>query len=92
MFSKDLGNAGYWYFPFNFNSFLHNPDVLLPYKKKAFENIVGKGEILVTSIFNFSHNVFYLFHNKLLFWVALILSSAHAFNLVGSKILSFGKE
>ena len=36
-------------------------------QKMAFENIVGKGENALTSIFSFSHNVFYHFQNKFQF-------------------------
>ena len=32
--------------------------------KKAFENIVGREKMLVTSIFSFSYNVFYLIKDK----------------------------
>ena len=46
--------------------------------------------MLVTSIFSFSRNVFYRSQNK--FQVTFDLSSANAFNLDKSKILSFGKE
>ena len=43
----------------------HNPDSLLMYLRKTlFKNIVEKGEMLVTSIFSFSHNVFLLLRNK----------------------------
>ena len=35
-----------------------------PEKNKAFENIVGKEKTLVTSIFSFSHNVFYPIREK----------------------------
>ena len=35
---------------------------------KPFENIVGKGENTGTSIFSFSHNVFYLSQNKFQFF------------------------
>ena len=60
-------------------------------KKKPFENIVGKGENAVTSIFSFSHNVFYLSPRIFLFLIIFILSSANAFNLDQSKNLSFSK-
>ena len=48
--------------------------------------------MLVTSIFFFSHNVLYLIQNKFAIWTMFNLSSANAFNLDLSKILSFGKE
>ena len=58
---------------------------------KALENIVEKilwkkEKILVTSIFSFSHNVFYPIQNT------FIVSSANALNMDWSEILSFGKE
>ena len=48
--------------------------------------------MLVTSIFSFSQNVFYPSQNKFHFSVTFFFSSANAFNLDQSKILSFGKE
>ena len=47
--------------------------------------------MLVTNLFSFSHNVF-LPIKEIIIWVTFILSSSNAFNLVTSKILSFGKE
>ena len=44
--------------------------------------------MLVTSIFSFSHNIFYLSKTILNFSVTFILLSANAFNLEQSKILS----
>ena len=61
-------------------------------KKKAFENIVGKKKMLVTSIFSFSHSVFFLSQANFNFSVTFILSSANAFNLDQFKNLLFGKE
>ena len=43
--------------------------------------------MLVSSIFSFSHNVFYPIKDR-----TFILSSANAFNLVTSKILSLSKK
>ena len=37
----------------------HKPDLLAALKKTAFENIVRKGEMPVTSIFSFARNVFH---------------------------------
>ena len=62
-------------------------------EKKAFENIVGRGE-------NAGNQLFLLFPQCFLFLprqilnclVTFILSSANAFNLVMSKNLLFGKE
>ena len=48
--------------------------------------------MLVTSIFSFSHNNFYLSQIKLQFLIHMYLKSANAFNLDQSKILSFSKE
>ena len=48
--------------------------------------------MLDTSIFSFSHNVFYPVRNKFLIGVTFMLSSANAFKLDKSKILLFGKE
>ena len=42
-----------------------NPMLLTILRKKAFENIVGNEKILVTSIFSYSHNVFYPAKDKL---------------------------
>ena len=36
-------------------------------KKKALENIVGKGKMVVNCIFSFAHNVFYLSQDKFKF-------------------------
>ena len=47
--------------------------------------------MLETSIFSISHNVFFPSQIKFQFWVTFSLSSANAFNLAKSKILSFGK-
>ena len=61
-------------------------------RKNAFENIVGKGENAVTSIFSFSHSVFYdILKTNFNILVTFMLSSANALNLDQSKILSFGK-
>ena len=38
--------------------------LLMTFRKKAFKNIVGKGENAGTSIFSFSNNVFYPLQNK----------------------------
>ena len=42
----------------SFNPLPHNDDFRRTGGKKPFENIVGKEEMLGTSIFFFSHNVF----------------------------------
>ena len=49
--------------------------------------------MLVTSIFSFSHNVFYPSKTKIkIFHLLLFLSSANALNLDQSKMLSFDQE
>ena len=48
--------------------------------------------LLVTSIFPFSHNVFSSSQNKFHFFCHINFVSAVAFHLDQSKILSFGKE
>ena len=57
---------------------------------KPFENIVGKGEIACTSNFSFSHKFSTLSKTNIIIFVTFNLSSADAFNLVWSKILSCG--
>ena len=47
---------------------------------------------MLTSIFSFSHNLFYPSQNKFQFSATFILLSANAYNLDQSKILSFGRE
>ena len=47
--------------------------------------------MLVTSIFSFSHNVFYPMTDTWMFWVTLILLSVIAFNLDKAKCLVYGK-
>ena len=58
----------------------------------AFENSVEKGKMFRTSTLSFSYNVFYPSQNKFQFLSHFLLSSANAFNLDESKILSSGKE
>ena len=50
-----------------------------------------KEKMLVTNIFSFSHNVFYISQANFSFCSTFILSSANAFNFGLSKILWFGK-
>ena len=50
-----------------------------------------KKKMLVTSIFSFSHSVFYSIKKKIVILAMFKMSSANAFNLVMSKLLSFGK-
>ena len=58
-----------------------------------FENIVGKGEIAGNRQFLLFSQCFLPFPEQVqVFHSHLFLSSANAFNLNQSKILSFGKE
>ena len=60
---------------------------------KPFENIVGKGENAGNQHFLLFPQCFLPFPKQVSFFsVTFILSSANAFNLDQSKILSFGKE
>ena len=64
-----------------------------PKDKKFLTTSWEKEKMLVTSIFSFSHNIFYLFQNKFHFFESnSFLSSANAFNWDQSKILSLDKE
>ena len=64
-------------------------------EKKAFENIVGKGEnagnqhfLLFPKCFSILPKTNFIFF----FWITFILSTAYPFNLVLCKILSFGRR
>ena len=62
-------------------------------RRKAFENIVGKGENAGNQHFLLFQQCFLLFPIKnSIFLDTFILLSANAFNLDWSKILLFGKE
>ena len=71
-------------------SFVHFLVLLnsLPYKP-VFYRILERS-LLVTSIFSFSHNVFYSSQDKVHFSSHSYLSSAKSFKLDWSEILSFG--
>ena len=61
-------------------------------KKKALENTVGKGENAGKPAFSPFPMVFYtLPKREIVILATYSLSSANAFNLVSSKISSFGK-
>ena len=61
--------------------------------KRAFENIVGRGENAGNRHFLLFPQCFLLFQNtEIIICVTFILLYANAFNLDQSKILSFGKE
>ena len=58
---------------------------------KPFENTVGKGKMLVTSIFSFSLNVFYPIKNRNYFTnISFVVCKWFEFGQV--RELSFGKE
>ena len=65
--------------------------LLTTLRKITFENIVGK-KCWLPAFFPFSMIFSNLLKTNLNFWVTFILSSANAFNLDQSNILSFGKE
>ena len=75
------------------NSLPHNPDFQRRWNKGLLKTLWENEKMLVTSIFFFSHNLFYSSQNKFHFFQShFILSSANAFNLDQSKISSFGEE
>ena len=63
------------------NSLLHNPDFKRPCIRSLLKTLWEKEKMLVTSIFSFSHNVFYPSKTNFSFGVTFILSSANPFNL-----------
>ena len=52
-----------------FNPLPHNPDFLLPAEKSLLKTLWEKEKMLVTSIFSFTHNVFYPSQNKFQFFI-----------------------
>ena len=62
-------------------------------KEAFFKTLLEKEEMLVTSIFSFSDNVFYstLSKTEIIIYVTFILYSANAFNLDKVNFLSSGK-
>ena len=65
----------------------------MPLEKKAFENMVGKGENAGNEHFLLFSTMFSaLPGTNFNFWVTIILSSANFLNLDYFQILSFGKE
>ena len=54
--------------------------------KKPFETIVGKGEMLTTINFSFSHNVLHVVKDRFFFFFLLHLSTTAHFSLEESKI------
>ena len=84
---------------YSIKPFPHNPDNTMPsrllttLRKKPFENLVGKGENAGNYHFSPFPTMFStLSKTNINFSVTFILSSAKAFNLDQSEILSFGKE
>ena len=61
-----------------------------PKKRRPLKTLLEKEKMLVTSIFSFSHNVFYLIKERN--HVSHFCHLQNAFELVKSKILLFGKE
>ena len=61
-------------------------------KKKALENIVRKGENTGNQHFLLFHRIFYYIKERKHHFSNIYLSSANAFNLDMSKILSLGEE
>ena len=51
---------------------------------------MGNGELLVTSIFSFSQNVF--FSIKDIIYTQIVIRSEHAFNLDKSTFFSYGED
>ena len=62
-----------------------------PQERRLLKTLWDKEKMLVTSIFSFSHNIFYISKTEIIILATFILLSANAFNLVTSKILSFGR-
>ena len=78
-----------------FQLFTTQSRLLTTLRKGVPKSFWEREKMLVTSIFSFSHIVFYPFYplrHKFQFWVTFILSSANAFNLDQSKTLLFDKE
>ena len=69
-----------------FKTLPHSPAFWCTKRYKGMENIVKKGELLVTSNFSFSHNVLYLCGTYFLFKMHFKMSSAICFILDQVKI------
>ena len=80
----------------SFQLFTIQSRLLTTLKKRAFwKTLLEWEKMLVTSIFSFSHSVFYsstLSRREITILASFNLSSANAFNFENSKILSFSKE
>ena len=68
------------------------PTFNAPEKKSFLKTLWEKQKMLVTSIFCFSHNVFYPSQKEFLFWSYIYLVICKYFQLDQSENLSFGKE
>ena len=71
------------YFPWLFNPLPHNP--LTTLRKKPLQNVVEKEKMLVTSIFSFSHNIFY--HSQNIFQILLFPRNTKLYYFTIHKIL-----
>ena len=80
--------------PGDFNTLYHTNRTFNNLEKEALmKTLWEKEKILVTSIFSFSHNVFYPSQHKYQFFTNIYLCRLqNAFNLDQSENLSFGKE
>ena len=68
-----------------FNPLPHNHNFQWPCIKSFLKTLREKEKILVTSIFSFSHNVFYcITQREIIILATMNLSSGNAFNLVSS--------
>ena len=77
---------------FNYLTLTTQSRLLTTLRKNAFENIMGKGENAGNQHFLLFPQFSTLLKTNFYVWAIFILSSADAFNLDQSKILSFGKE
>ena len=74
------------------NPFLNKPCFYVSAAQyKAFENIVGRGEIALRCNFSFSCSVFYPFGELFAIFINLELFSGNSFSLEESKICHLGK-
>ena len=81
----------YGLFYLKINSLQQNPNFWRPWRRRLWKTLWEKEKILATSIFSFTHHVFFTLPKTEII-ISVTLSSANAFNLVQSEILSFGKE
>ena len=74
------------------NPLPHNPDFQQPGKRTLLKTLLEKEKMMVTSIFSFSHFVFYPSQNMFKFFMEFISSSASALNPPPRLKLWFSKE